>query len=159
MMESSVWEPRRVGGPTRHGALPMRHGALALLSFGRIRTLGARATSRWRANAPWRTPNATWRARFPLFWADSDPWGSCHVALKAHHDMAGAQYDVERSFYSLLGGFGPLELVPRRVGGPTRHGGFPMRHGAPLSGHFNKKATSELSQRWQAFFLFSFLFA
>ena len=67
--------------------------------------------------------------------------------------MAGAQYDVERSFSSLLGGFGPLKLVPRRVGGPTRHGGFPMRHGAPLSWHFNKKATSELGQRWQAFFL------
>ena len=80
--------------------------------------------------------------------------------MEAHHDMAGAQYDVARSFYSLLGGFGPLELVPRRVGGPTRHGGFPMRHGAPLSGHFNKKATSELGQRWQALFLlFAFMFA
>ena len=73
--------------------------------------------------------------------------------------MAGAQYDVARSFYSLLGSFGAFEVEPRRVGGPTRHGGLPMRHGAPLSGHFNKKATSELSQRWQAFFLFSFLFA
>ena len=152
-------EPCRVGGPTRHGDLPMRHGALVLLSFGRIRTLEARATSRWRPIATWRTPNATWRtsnatwsARFPLFWGVSAPLSSSHVALEAHRDMA-------RSFYSLLGGFGPLELVPRRVGGPTRHGGFPTRHGAPLSGHFNKKATSELSQRWQAFFLFSFLFA
>ena len=49
---------------------------------------------------------------------------------------------------------------PHRVGGPTRHGDLPMRRGAPLSGHFNKKATSELGQRWQALFLlFGFLFA
>ena len=34
MMESEVGEPRRVGGPTRHGALPMRRGALVLPSFG-----------------------------------------------------------------------------------------------------------------------------
>ena len=33
-MESEVGEPRRVGGPTRHGALPMRRGALVLPSFG-----------------------------------------------------------------------------------------------------------------------------
>ena len=115
-------EPRRVGGPTRHGDLPMRHGALVLLSFGRIRTLEARATSCWRSIATWRTPNATWRTRFALFRGDSDPWSSCHVVLEAHRDMAHFQCDVARSFYSLLGGFGPLELVPRRVGGPSRHG-------------------------------------
>ena len=90
-------EPRRVGDLTRHGGLPMRRGALVLLSFGGIRTLGSRATSCWRPNASWRTPNATWK---------------------------GA-----------------------------------IQCSAPLSGHFNKKATSELSQRWQAFFLFGFLFA
>ena len=73
-----------------------------------------------------------------------------HVVLEAQRDMVGAQYDVARSFYLLSGGFGSLELEPRRVGGPTRHGGLPIRRGAPLSGHFNKKATSELSQRWQA---------
>ena len=44
--------------------------------------------------------------------------------------MAGSQYDVARSFDPLFGGFGPLELDPRRVGGPTRHGGFPMRRDA-----------------------------
>ena len=81
--------------------------------------------------------------------------------LEAQHDMAGSQYDVARSFYPLFGGFGPLELDPRRVGGPTRHGGFPMRRDAlflPPFGLFwrlclgtsTKKATSELSQRWQA---------
>ena len=122
--------PRRVGGPSRHCDLPIRRGALVLLSFGGIRTLGARATSRWRPIATWRPPNTTWRTRFAPFRGDSDPWGSCHVALKAHRDMAGAQYDVARSFYSLLGGFGPLELVPRRIGGPSRHGALPMRRGA-----------------------------
>ena len=97
---------------------------------------------------------------FAPFWAVLAPLEWSHVVLEVQRDMAGAQYDVARSFYSLLGGFGPLVLVPRHVGGPTRHGGFPMRHGAPLSGHFNKKATSELSQRWQALFLlFGFLFA
>ena len=44
-------EPRRVGGPTRHGALPIRRDAFVLLSFGGIRTLGSRATSCWRPNA------------------------------------------------------------------------------------------------------------
>ena len=126
-------EPRRVGGPTRHGDLPMRHGALVLLSFGRIRTLEARATSRWRPNATWRPPNATWRTRFALFRGDSDPWGSSHVVLEAHRDVAHSQCDVARSFSSILGGFGLFELEPCRVGGPTRHG-------APLSGYFNKKS-------------------
>ena len=54
-------EPRRVGDLTRHGGLPMRRGALVFLSFGGIRTLGSRATSCWRPNASWRTPNATWK--------------------------------------------------------------------------------------------------
>ena len=64
-------EPRRVGGPTRHGGLPMRRGALVLLSFWGIWTLGSRATSCWRPNASWRAPNTTWRALllpFGLFW-------------------------------------------------------------------------------------------
>ena len=29
-------EPRRVGGPTRHGRLPMRRGALVLIPFGQL---------------------------------------------------------------------------------------------------------------------------
>ena len=53
-----------------------------------------------------------------------------HVALEVQRDMAGAQYDVARSSCSLLGSFGPFGLEPRRVGGPTRHGGGPMRRGA-----------------------------
>ena len=88
--------------------------------------------------------------------------------------MAGSLCDLTRSFCSLSGGFGPLDLEPRRVGGPTRHDGFPTRHGAlPMRrgraqynvtrlclGTSTKKATSELSQRWQALFLlFCFLFA
>ena len=70
--------PRRVGGPTRHGTLPTRRGALVLPPFGGIRFLGTRATSCWRPNASWRAPNATWRAPnttwralllpFGLFW-------------------------------------------------------------------------------------------
>ena len=115
--------PRRVEGPSRHGGGPIRRGALVLLPFGRIRTLGARATSYWRPIATWRTSNATWRARFTLFWGVSAPLSSSHVALEAHRDMT-------RSFYPLFEGFGPLELEPRRVGGPSRHGGLPMRHGA-----------------------------
>ena len=57
-------EPRRVGGPTRHGGLPMRRGALVLLPFEGIRTLGARATSCWRPNATWWGP----MRRGALFW-------------------------------------------------------------------------------------------
>ena len=170
-------------------------------SFWGFWNLGTRATSRWRPNTTWRAPYATWRTRFALFLGDLDPWISSHVVLEAQHDMAGSQYDVARSFCSLSGGFGPLDLEPRRVGGLTRHGGLPMRRGAlvllsfggirtlgsratsrwrpnttwrgpnttwqgaiqcdaPFSRHFNKKATSELSQRWQALFLlFGFLFA
>ena len=95
MMESSVWEPRRVGGPTRHGGVPIRRGA-----------------------------------RFAPFWGDLPPLGWSHVVLGAQRDMAGSQCDVARSFSSLLGCFDAFEAEPRRVGGPTRHGGGPMRRGA-----------------------------
>ncbi len=122
--------PRRVGGTTRHGALPIRRGALVLLPFEGIWTFGARAMSRWRPIATWRTPNTTWRTRFAPFWAVLPPLGRSHVVLEGQRDMAGSQYDVAHSFYPLFGGFGPLELDPRRVGGPTRHGGGPMRRDA-----------------------------
>ena len=150
-------EPRRVGGPTRHGGLPMRHGVLVLRPFWVFWCLWARATSRWRSNATWRTPNATWRALFTLFLGVLDSWNSSHVVLEAQRDMAGSQCDVARSFCSLFGGFGPLDLEPRRVGGPTRHGQALMRLGWAqynvtrlCLGTSTKKATSELSQRWQA---------
>lgn len=140
-------------------------------SFWGFWNLGTRATSRWRANATWRgpnttwrNPNATWRTRFTLFWGDLDPWNSSHVVLEAQCDMAESQCDVTRSFCSLLGCFGAFEVEPRRVGGPTRHGRVPIRHGQALMrrgraqynvtrlclGTSTKKATSELSQRWQA---------
>ena len=146
-----MWEPCRVGDPTRHGDLPMRHGALVLLSFGRIRTIWARATSRWRLNATWRPPNATWPARFPLFWADSVPWSSCHVVLEVQRDMATSQCDVARSFCPLLGGFGPFGFEPRRVGGPTRHGDLPMRHGTLVLLSFGRIRTLEAraTSRWR----------
>ena len=82
-------------------------------------------------------PNATWRARFATFLGVLAPLGWSHVVLEAQHDIAGAQYDVARSFYLLLGRFGAFGVEPRRVGGPTRHSGGPMRRDAPLSGHFN----------------------
>ena len=93
-MESEVGEPRRVRGPTRHGGGPMRRGALFLLPFEGIRTLGARATSRWRANATWRGPNATWRALFAPFWAVLAPLRRSHVVLEPQRDMAHSQCDV-----------------------------------------------------------------
>ena len=159
MMESSVWEPRRVGGPTRHGGL-------VLPPFGAIRLLWARATSCWRPNATWRAPNTTWRARFTLFLRDLDPWNSSHVVLEAQRDMAHSQCDVARSFCSLFGCFGAFGVEPRPVGDPTRHGALPIRRGRAqynvtrlCLGTSTKKATSELSQRWQVQFLFGFLFA
>ena len=97
-------EPRRVGGPTRHGGGPMRRGALFLLPFGLFWTLWDGATSRWRPNATWQGPNTTWPS-------SNAAW------------QGAIQCD------------------------------------APFSRHFNKKATSELSQRWRALFLFGFLFA
>ena len=81
------------------------------------------AMSRWRSNATWRGPNATWRALLAPFWAVLAPWRRSHVALELQRDMAGAQYDVAHSFCPLLGCFGAFEVEPRRVGGPTRHGG------------------------------------
>ena len=50
--------------------------------------------------------------------------------MEVQRDMAHSQYDVARSFGSLLGSFGAFELEPRRDGSPTRHGGGPMRRGA-----------------------------
>ena len=164
MMESEVGEPRRVGGPTRHSMAPIRHGALFLASFLGVRTLWARATSCWRPIATWRTPNATWRARFAPFLGVLVPLGWSHVLLETQRVMAHSQCDVTHSFTLFLGGFGRLDLEPRRVGGPTRHDGLPTRHGAlPMRrgraqynvtrlclGTSTKKATSELSQRWQA---------
>lgn len=88
------------------------------------------AMSRWRSNATWRGPNATWRARFTLFLGVLDPLRRSHVALELQRDMAEAQYDMAHSFPSLLGCFDAFEAEPRRVGGPTRHGGGPMRRGA-----------------------------
>ena len=122
-------EPRRVGGSTRHGGDPMRRGALFLLPFGLFWRLGGGATSRWRSNATWRGPNATWRTLFDPFWAVLDPLGRSHVVLEVQRDMAGTQYDVARSFCSFLGSFGAFEVEPRRVGGSTRHGGGTMRRG------------------------------
>ena len=142
MMESEVGEPRRVGGPTRHSVDPMRRGALFLPPFGAVRLLWARATSCWRPNATWRTPNTTWRARFAPFWGDSVPWNSSHVVLEAQRVMAGSQCDMAGSQYDVARSFAPFWAVL-----------------ASLSGHFNKKATSELSQRWQVQCLFGFLFA
>ena len=130
MMASEVGEPRRVGGPTRHGGLPMRRGALVLLSFWGIWTLGSRATSCWRPNATWRTPNATWRARFAPFLGVLVPLGWSHVLLETQRVMAHSQCDVTHSFTLFLGRFGPFGVEPRRVGDLTRHGGLPMRRGA-----------------------------
>ena len=130
MMESEVGEPRRVEGPTRHGGAPIRRDALVFLPFGLFWRLWGGATSCWRPNTTWRAPYATWRTRFALFLGDLDPWISSHVVLEAQRDMAHSQYDVTHSFCPLSGGFGSFGLVPRRVGGLTRHGGLPMRRGA-----------------------------
>ena len=61
---------------------------------------------------------------------DSVPWNSSHVVLEAQRVMAGSQCDMACSFCALFGCFGAFGLVPRRVGGPTRHGGLPIRRGA-----------------------------
>ncbi len=86
--------------------------------------------------------------------------------LEAQRDMAEGQYDVARSFGSLLGSFGTFGLEPRRVGGPTRHGALPTRRDGRNTtlhclflGRLTQKATSELGQRWRALCLFAFLFA
>ena len=83
-------EPRRVGGPTRHGGGPMRRGVLFVLPFGLFWHLWAGDTSCWRFNATWRGPNTTWRARFTLFWAVLVPLRWSHVVLEAQRDMVGA---------------------------------------------------------------------
>ena len=57
-------EPRRVGSPTRHGALPIRRDARFWLSFGLFWHLWAGATSCWRPNATWWGP----MRRGALFW-------------------------------------------------------------------------------------------
>lgn len=73
--------------------------------------------------------------------------------------MAGFQCGVARSFCSLLGRFGAFGLEPRRVGGPIRRGRAQYNVTRLFLGTSTKKATSELSQRWQVQFLFGFLFA
>ena len=159
-MESEVGEPRRVRGPTRHGGGPIRRGALFLLPFGLFWRLGGGATSRWSSNATWQRPNTTWRTRFPPFWAVLTPLRRSHVVLEAQRVMAGFQCGVARSFCSLLGRFGAFGLEPRRVGGPIRRGRAQYNVTRLCLGTSTKKATSELSQRWQALFLlFCFLFA
>ena len=44
------------------------------------------------------------------------------VMAGSQYDVAGSQCDMACSFYLLLGRFGSFGLVPRRVGGPMRHG-------------------------------------
>ena len=111
----------------------MRRGALVLLPFGVIRTLGGGATSRWRPNATWWGANATWRTRFPPFWAVLTPLRRSHVVLEVQRDMVGGQCDVA----------GPHTILHRLFSRPSKA----------------KKATSELGQRWRALRLFGFLFA
>ena len=89
-------------------------------------------------------------ARSTLFLGDLDPLGSSHVVLEAQRVMAGFQCGVARSFCSLLGRFGAFGLEPRRVGGPIRRGRAQYNVTRLCLGTSTKKATSELSQRWQA---------
>ena len=65
------------------------------------------------------------RSFYPLL-GDLDPWNSTHVVLEAQRVMAGSQCDVTRFFYLLSGCFGAFVWA------------------------LQKKATSKLSQRWQA---------
>ena len=66
-------EPRRVGGPTRHGTL-------FWLPFGLFWRLGGGATSCWRPNATWLTPNTTWRG--PSQYCTAFFWALQHI--KSH---------------------------------------------------------------------------
>ena len=103
MMESEVGEPRRVGGPTRHSMAPIRHGALPMRRGALFLLPFGQLWHLWGgATSCWRS-NATWRT-------PNATWRA--------------------RFALFLGGFGPLKLEPRRVGGPTRHSVAPMRRGA-----------------------------
>lgn len=104
--------PRRVGGPTRHGGVPMRHGVLVLRPFWVFWCLWARAMSCWRPNTTWRAPNTTWRALllpFGLFWR---LWGGATSFWRPNASW--------------------------RTPNATWKG--TIQCDAPLSGHFNKKS-------------------
>ena len=166
-MESEVGEPRRVRGPTRHGGGPIRRGALFLLPFGLFWRLGGGATSCWRSNATWRAPNTTWRTLLTRFLGDLVPLGWSHVALEGQRDMAGPNATWRALFAPFWAVLAPLRrshvvLEPQRdmahsqcdVAGP--HTILHRLFSRPSKA---KKATPELSQRWQALCLFGFLFA
>ena len=153
MMESEVGEPRRVEGPTRHGGAPIRRDALFL---GVLESWNSShvvlEAQRVMAESQYDVARS-----FYLLSGSFSSLGSSHVVLEAQRVMAGSQCDMACSFCALFGCFGAFGLVPRRVGGPTRHGGLPIRRGRAqynvtrlFLGTSTKKATSELSQRWQA---------
>ena len=58
-------QPRRVGPPTRHRYLPIRHGSRFFSLFASNYSLSCPATSCWTSIATWQTPNTTWRP--PLY--------------------------------------------------------------------------------------------
>ncbi len=95
-------EPRRVGGSTRHGGVPMRRGELVLPSFWVFWSLWGRATSCWKPNTTWRGHNATWRALLDPFWAVLPPLGWSHVVLEAQYDVARSNTILHRIFLGLL---------------------------------------------------------
>ena len=52
-------QPRRIGPPTRHRYLPIRHGSRFSSPFASNYSLPCPATSHWTPNATWHTSNTT----------------------------------------------------------------------------------------------------
>ena len=101
-------EPRRVGAPTRHGGgqYDVTRSFCSLLGcFGLFGLEPRRVGGPTRHGALPMRRGALFLLPFGLFCRFLR---RSHVVLEVQRDMAGSQYDVARSFCSLLGCFGPF---------------------------------------------------
>ena len=140
-------EPRRVGGPTRHGALPMRRGVLFLPSFWGFWTLGTRATSCWRPNATWRTPQYDVASSFSSLLGCSGAFGVEPRRVGSPTRHGGDP--IRRGTLFLPSFWGIWTLWARATScwrsnatwwGPNAAWQGAIQCDAPLSGHFNTKS-------------------
>ena len=96
-------EPRRVGGPTRHGALPMRRGALVLLPFWVFWCLWGGATSCWNLTRHGALPMRRDALFYPLFGAVRPLWGGATSCWRPNATWR-APYATWRARFALFRG-------------------------------------------------------
>ena len=107
-------EPRRVGGPTRHGGgqcdVARSFGSL-LGSFAALEAEPRRVGGPTRHGGAQYDVAGSSCSLLALFWAVLPPLGASHVALEVQRDMAGTQCDVAGPSQSCTAFFWALQHI------------------------------------------------